>query len=90
MEWRNVYSYKGGQYNLSIRYASGEPRNMTLMVNNGQEVKEFTGLNSGDFLSQWKDVDVKVTLKKGYNTIRLSNPTGWMPNIDRMTIEASK
>jgi hypothetical protein len=89
LEWRNVYSYKGGEYNVSIRYASGEPRDMSMTVNGGQS-KQFTGLNSGDYLNQWDNVNVKVTLKKGYNTIRLSNATAWMPNIDCMTIEPVK
>lgn len=88
LEWRNVYSSKGGKYTLSIRYATGDGRNMTLMVNNAQ-AKTFSELNSGDYLKQWKTVEAQVVLKKGFNSVRLSNATAWMPNIDCMTVEAA-
>lgn len=85
LEWRNVYSEKGGQYTLSIRYASGDPRTIRLDVNGGQ-TRELNNLNSGDFYKKWTTVNVQVTLKKGYNTIRLSNPSSWMPNVDCMSV----
>ena len=85
LEWPNVYSKKGGQYVLSIRYASGEARNITVNVNGGQ-TQQLTGLNSGDYQT-WKTVDVKVNLQKGFNKVRLSNASQWMPNIDCMTVK---
>lgn len=87
LEWRNVYSTKGGQYTISIRYASADARDMALSVN-GTAVKNLTGLKSGDYLKQWSTVEVPITLKKGMNTVRLSNPDNWMPNIDCMTLTA--
>lgn len=87
LEWRNVFSEKGGTYTMSIRYASGEARGMTVSVN-GSAVKSLTGLNSGDFSTQWGTTDVTISLHKGMNTVRLSNSTGWMPNIDCMTLTA--
>lgn len=85
LEWRDVYSEKGGRYTISVSYAAGEPLGMTLSVN-GEAVKNLTGLNSGDYRTRWSTVDVDITLNKGMNTIRLSNPTDWMPNIDCMTL----
>lgn len=85
LEWRKVYSENGGSYTMSIRYASGEARGMTVSVN-GQTVKSLSGLNSGNFTTRWNTVDVNITLSKGVNTIRLSNADGWMPNIDCMTL----
>lgn len=86
LEWRDVYSMEGGEYTLTIRYASQEPRSMTVTVNDGQK-KRFTKLSSGDYTNKWSKVEVKVTFKKGYNTVRLSNKTDWMPNVDCMEIK---
>ena len=86
LEWPNVYSKKGGEYTLSIRYASGDARNMTVTVN-GNQTLQLTSLMSGDFTEKWATVDVKVRLNKGYNKVRLSNPANWMPNIDCMTVK---
>lgn len=86
LEWRNVYSKCGGRYSLSIRFASEEPRNMTLSVN-GIVIKSFNGIASGSYTDKWSTVEVEVTLQKGDNNIRLSNITDWMPNIDCMEIK---
>ena len=86
LEWRNVYSEKGGEYILSLRYASGEPRNLTIDVNDGQ-AQTLRGLHTRSYTDRWQTVDVRVVLKKGFNTVRLSNPTAWAPNIDCMTIK---
>ena len=45
LEWPNVYSKKGGEYTLSIRYASGDARNMTVTVN-GNQTLQLTSLMS--------------------------------------------
>lgn len=79
LQWRNVYSYDGGEYTLTIAYISGESRNITITVN-GEKASTISG-NSGG----WSTVatkTVKVNLQKGTNTIRLSNASYWMPDID--------
>ena len=85
LEWRNVYSQRGGDYIITLRYASGEPRDLTVEVNDGQK-QTLRGLNSHSYVDKWQTVDVHVMLEKGMNTIRLSNPSAWAPNIDRMTL----
>jgi hypothetical protein len=87
LEWRNVYSKKGGPYTISIRYAINTPRNMQVSVN-GTAVKELKGLCSMSDNYSWNTVEVPVVLKKGMNTVRLSNDNDWMPNIDCMTLRA--
>ena len=85
LEWRDVYCPAAGDYTLTFAYISGEDRTMTLSVN-GVVTKELTSLNSGS----WSDVakrQVVVTLNEGLNTIRLSNATAWMPNIDYLKVE---
>ena len=79
LQWRNVYSKEGGQYTLDIAYISGENRNITVSVN-GAEL-QTVNVNSGG----WQTVGKKsltIQLEKGNNTIRLSNATSWMPDID--------
>ncbi len=83
--WKNVYSKKGGKYRLSIRYASAIDRNMTISVND-VDVQNATGLNTGSFTSNWKNADIDVVLKKGFNKVKLSNAYDYMPNIDCMTM----
>ena len=83
LEWRNVYSKEGGEYNLTIGYICGESRNITVSVN-GEKVKTLS-CNSGG----WQKVSTKtltIQLQQGQNTIRLSNATNWMPDIDYINV----
>ena len=47
---------------------------------NGQRVQSLS-VNSGGWQTVGKK-SLKVSLQKGRNTIRLSNASGWMPDID--------
>ena len=79
LQWRNVYSNDGGEYQLTIGFISGDSRNITVSVN-GKKVKTISA-NSGG----WQKVGTKtvtIQLQKGQNTIRLSNATNWLPDID--------
>lgn len=84
LEWRNVYSQTGGKYRLTFGFFSGDNRSMQLSVN-GEDVKNFTSLNSGSWDSV-KTCNTTVHLNAGVNTVRLSNATGWMPNMDYMKL----
>ena len=88
LEWRNVYSEKGGEYALTLRYACPDARNMSVSVNGG-EVATLEALTTGGEL-EWQETNVKVNLNKGWNTVRLSNPAEKIPSIDRMTIKKIK
>lgn len=79
LQWRNVYSEHGGEYVLTLAYITGETRNVNLQVNGGEA--KVLSLNSGGW-SSLATTEVTVTLNKGNNVIRLSNATGWMPDID--------
>ncbi len=87
IEFQKIYSKVAGQYNLTISYSSAENRSAVLSVNGVDQ--NLTSLNSGDWTTI-KDLVVKVTLKAGYNTIRLSNATGWIPNLDKISIDLNK
>ena len=81
MEWRDVHSFEGGKYRLSIFYASAESRNLDAYVN-GELVRTFKGLNNGSWGDSWNSVSVNITLQPGKNTIRLANDKAFAPNID--------
>jgi hypothetical protein len=86
LQWRNVYSQEGGEYKLTIGYICGENRNITISVN-GKRVQTISA-NSGG----WDKVGKKtltVELQKGSNVIRLSNASGWMPDIDYIDVEST-
>ncbi len=86
LQWRNVYSRDGGEYNLTIGYLSAESRNIAVSVN-GKKIKNLS-CNSGG----WNKVGRKtltIELLPGQNTIRLSNASSWMPNIDYIDVEST-
>jgi hypothetical protein len=85
LEWRDVYSFTGGKYRLTLYYVSGESRSAKLSVNGGPS-KSLTALNSGGFDRVGKKTTT-IQLNAGSNTIRLANATAWMPDIDCITLE---
>ncbi|MBR5060675.1 MAG: alpha-galactosidase [Prevotella sp.] len=86
LQWRNVYSHDGGKYQMTIAFISGENRNITISVN-GKKVQTVS-CNSGGWQTVGKK-NVTIQLEKGQNTIRLSNPTNWMPDIDYMDLKCT-
>ena len=80
--WQNVYSPKGGKRKLTIAYLTGEERQLNLSVN-GKQVKALSVNGSWEQVST---ITIPVKLKKGNNVVRLSNPNGWMPDIDYIDI----
>ena len=85
MEWKQVFSKKGGDYDLVIKYVSGEDRSLALSVNDKET--ELKGLNGGS----WDKVatkTVRIKLRKGMNSIRLGEQDSWAPNIDCIELNA--
>lgn len=87
IEFRDVFSTNEDIYSLSMSYICGEDRNATISINGKDSL--LTNLNSGGW-SIIKDITLPVRLKKGYNTIRISNATGWMPDIDKIQLNLNK
>ena len=79
LQWRNVYSQNGGDYQLTIAFISGENRNISVSVN-GELVKTVVA-NSGNWQTVGKKT-LNISLQPGVNVIRLSNAKDWMPDID--------
>ena len=84
IQWNHVYAKKAGTRRMTITYFCGEERTMDLTVN-GKRVTTLKASAQG--WDQPTTVSVEVNLKKGYNSIRLSNDNEWMPDIDKMVLE---
>lgn len=83
-EFTSIYLPKKGYYTLTLFYYSGEKRDLTVSVNG--ENHQLSQLYSGGW-DQPGQISFKVKLRKGKNSIRLSNPSGWAPDIDKLTWE---
>ncbi|WP_339882315.1 T9SS type A sorting domain-containing protein [Polaribacter vadi] len=81
IEFRDVFASAAGSYMLTMSYLSGQNRDATISVNGVDTI--LKNLNSGSF-DTLKDITLSVTLNQGYNTIRISNTTGWLPDIDKI------
>ena len=84
IQWRDVYAQKAGPRRLTIRYFGGEDRDINLEVN-GRPVTTLQ-THSRDW-NRPATIALDIQLQKGFNTIRLSNASAWMPDIDGITIE---
>ncbi|MBQ5982696.1 MAG: alpha-galactosidase [Prevotella sp.] len=84
LQWRDVYSLDGGEYQMTIAHISGENRNINVTVN-GKRVQSVN-VNSGGWQTVGKK-NVTIQLQKGRNTIRLSNATYWLPDIDYIDLK---
>ena len=85
LQWRDVYSFLGGEYELTIAFISGENRNITVYVN-GTKATTLTVNSKG-----WQTVattTLPINLKPGKNTIRLMNSGNWMPDIDYIELKS--
>lgn len=80
-EWSEVYSEKGGNYEMTIFYSCDKNRKLEVSVNGTKTV--LKDLNSNN---EVKSVTIPVSLKQGYNTVRMGNDFGWAPDIDRFTV----
>ena len=69
IEWRNVYSETGGEYELTISYFTNSRRSFSVYVND-EDVRDFRLVNgSNDKPTTQK---VNINLAKGNNIIRLT------------------
>ena len=81
MEFRDVWSREGGTYKLTVDYLPQESASFQLSVNGSQPETINTGANIGND-AVLATATATVHLRKGLNTIRISNPSRWTPAID--------
>ena len=84
LQWRTVQSETGGLYKMTLSFITGESRNIKISVNGGEPIS--TSINGGN----WNNIaqqEFEITLNKGNNTVRLYSDSGWMADIDCMTLQ---
>lgn len=72
-----------GTYNLTVTYSTGDPRTINATANGGTPVSISCPASGG--WSTPAATTVRIVLNAGSNSIRLDNPGGWGPNIDKIT-----
>ena len=82
-EFRDVYVSESGKYTFKLFYYSPENRNLQVVVNGA--AYSMSDLNSGDLRTR-AEASIEVDMRQGYNLIRLENPTGWAPDVDKFEL----
>ncbi len=86
LQWQHVWSKEGGKYTLTLHYATGETRPLSIQVN-GEDVASTNVASTGGF-STYGTRSWTISLQPGENTIRLyTNSSSYMPNIDCMKLQ---
>ncbi|MBB5638090.1 alpha-galactosidase [Pedobacter cryoconitis] len=75
-----------GTYNLTVYYATNDPRSIFLKVNNNAAI-QLPCFSSGGWTTV-ATTTVVVNLNSGNNTIKMDNNSGWAPNVDKLEITA--
>ncbi|MBR0534213.1 MAG: alpha-galactosidase [Bacteroidales bacterium] len=84
IQWRDIWSPKGGEYKLTLRCLTNEPRgNMIYLSDNPDNARQVRIAAA----EGWQDVEVTVNLKPGLNTIRIANDRSGIPDIDYMELQ---
>ena len=78
LQWRDVWSFGGGEYTITLRILPLEDSALYLGVGDEPARKVEVGVPDGN----WREVSIRARLKPGVNTIRLCNDRGPMPDVD--------
>ncbi|MEY9929698.1 alpha-galactosidase [Catenulispora sp. GP43] len=89
LQFNNVNVATAGTYNLTIAYCDGSAagRSATISVNGTTAATLAFTPTPGNWYSPLT-TKVSLNLRAGDNTIILSNPTGWAPDFDRITVSS--
>lgn len=85
LEWKDVFSRRGGTYTLTVKWKSPENRSAQLLVNN-VPIKALSCSASETLQSTM----LTIHLNKGVNHITLCNPTERMPDVDCLLLERKR
>jgi uncharacterized protein YkwD len=84
LTFTGVTAERDGSTTVSVTYTNGERRTALLSVNGGTgaaiNFPSTRGFNRPGILR------IKVTLKKGDNTLAFGNPSGWAPDFDKLVV----
>lgn len=85
LTFNGVDGGSGGTKTVTVHYAGAETRTATISVNGGAATT-VTFPSTGDW-NTLGTASVTLTLAAGTgNTIRIANPSGWAPDIDRIVV----
>jgi hypothetical protein len=88
--WYSVLRFNGvtvpsaGRYTLVIAYIASARRTAYLKVNGGSATTLTFSASGGS--TKIATVTTQVTLRSGANTLEFSNPGGWTPEFDVVTV----
>lgn len=82
--WKDVYVIEEADYTVHFSVASSESRTFTVLLN-GEEVGTINAMTNG--WGTFKEYTMTLHLSAGSNTIEMYNESGWMPNVDYMSLE---
>ena len=86
-EWDNVYSKKGGAYEMKIFYLPEKNRKLEVNINGKSYF--FKNLET-DGSKGIMTITLSVQLNRGENTIRIGSPYCWAPDIDCFTLKKKR
>lgn len=84
LQWRNVYSLEGGEYQMTLCAAAKDARSIHVQVNG--EDAGVVNVKTADW-GTFASYKINVNLRKGENVIRLYNADSFMPDVDYMTLQ---
>ena len=82
--WDDVYTY-GGDYELYVSATTPNARKVFVEVD-GSSIGELSWSGPSYFMGTGVAQPLRIHLKKGWHTVRMSNPTEYMPDIDYMQL----
>ena len=82
--WKDVFVAEEGDYTVHFAVASQDRRQFSVVVN-GEEMGNVTAQTT-NWIS-FKEYNMTLHLKAGSNAVELYNESGWMPNVDYMSLE---
>lgn len=82
-QWDEVYSEKGGAYEMTIHYTCADRRKLELWVNGKYYALDQLASGGDDKVST---ITLSVHLQPGNNLIKMGNRYGWAPDIDKFTL----
>lgn len=82
--WDDVYTF-GGDYELYVSATTPNARKVFVEVD-GSSIGELSWSGPSYFMGTGVAQPLRIHLKKGWHTVRMSNPTEYMPDIDYMQL----
>jgi len=80
--WKDVQIMEDGERTLEFFYSSPDDRQMFVEVDG----RAFPAIATPASTGFKKSVSLTLPLTRGLHTVRLTNPVGWMPDIDVMLV----